>query len=168
MLRFLLVFLALQAVLFTAELTPPVQRWLVQLFTGLLADISGLVIAATGRDITTSGVVIQDVATGFGVRIAAGCNGVEAVILLVAAILAFPAPWRHRLVGIVVGIGAIQALNLVRIVSLFWLGLWDQTAFQWAHLYIWQALIMLDALLVWLIWIRRLPRQERRDDLASA
>jgi hypothetical protein len=29
--------------------------------------------------------------------------------------------------------------------------------FEWAHLYVWQALIMLDVLIVWLIWVRALP-----------
>ena len=101
--------------------------------------------------------VIRDVATPFAVEIAAGCNGVEAMMILIAAMLAFPAPWRYRLAGITIGISAIQALNLVRIVSLFFLGLWNQDAFEWAHLYVWQALIMLDALAVWLLWIRSLP-----------
>ena len=54
---------------------------------------------------------------------------------------------------------AIQALNLVRIVSLFYLGQWNFQWFEWAHLYVWQALIMLDALIVWLLWIRALPAQ---------
>jgi len=158
MLRFFLVFLAIQAVLFTAELTPPVQAALIQPFTAGLAVASGAIIEAFGRDIVTSGVVIRDVATQFAVEIAAGCNGVEAMIVLIAGILAFPAPWAYRAIGIAIGFVAIQALNLVRIISLFYLGMWNETAFEWAHLYVWQALIMLDALLVWLIWIRKLPQ----------
>ncbi len=156
--RFFLIFLAIQAVLFTAELTPPVQRIFVQPFTGMLATASGVILEALGREVATAGVVIRDVATPFAVEIAAGCNGVEAMILLVAAMLAFPAPWRYRWIGIAIGILTIQALNLARIVSLFFLGLWNQTAFEWAHLYVWQALIMLDVLVVWQLWIRALPR----------
>ena len=167
MLRFFLLFLGIQAALFTAELTPPGQQYFVQPFTGFLADISGWLIELTGREIVTSGVIIRDVATGFAVLIAAGCNGVEAMILLIAAMLAFPSPWRHKLVGIAIGVIAIQALNLVRIVSLFFLGMWNETAFEWAHLYVWQALIMLDALVVFLLWIRSLPRAGGRDALAS-
>lgn len=157
--RFFLMFLAIQAVLFTAELTPPVQRTFVQPFTGLLATASGILLEALGREVTTAGVVIRDVSTSFAVEIAAGCNGVEAMILLIAAMLAFPAPWRYRWIGIAIGLLTIQALNLARIVSLFFLGLWNQTAFEWAHLYVWQALIMLDVLVVWLLWIRALPRR---------
>ena len=51
----------------------------------------------------------------------------------------------------------MQALNVVRVVSLFYLGQWDAKAFEWAHLYLWQALIMLDVLIVWMVWIRTLP-----------
>ena len=47
---------------------------------------------------------------------------------------------------------------MARIISLFYLGQWNMTAFEWAHLYIWQALIMLDVLIVWLIWVRQINR----------
>ena len=42
------------------------------------------------------GKVIRSTANGFAVSIEAGCNGVEATIVLIAAIFAFPAPWRDR------------------------------------------------------------------------
>jgi exosortase H (IPTLxxWG-CTERM-specific) len=64
----------------------------------------------------------------------------------------------HKLIGLVSGIVAVQGLNVVRVISLFYLGQWDRQWFEWAHLYVWQALIMLDVLIVWLIWVRTLPR----------
>ena len=54
-------------------------------------------------------------------------------------------------------------MNLLRIISLFYLGQWSETLFDWAHLYIWQALIMLDALIVFLVWIRYLPKIANTD-----
>jgi exosortase H (IPTLxxWG-CTERM-specific) len=80
------------------------------------------------------------------------------MIVLLAAILAYPAPWKHRLAGLAGGVLAVQLLNIVRIVSLFYIGQWSLPVFEWAHLYAWQALIMLDALIVWLLWLRLLPR----------
>jgi exosortase H (IPTLxxWG-CTERM-specific) len=59
--------------------------------------------------------------------------------------------------GMAAGLVAIQVLNVVRVISLFYLGQWSAAAFEWAHLYLWQALIMLDALVVWLLWLRALP-----------
>ena len=94
---------------------------------------------------------------GFAVSIESGCNGVEATIVLIAAILAFPAPWKRRFVGLAVGVVAVQGLNIIRVISLFYLGQWNLDVFEWAHLYVWQALIMLDVLIVWLIWVRTLP-----------
>jgi exosortase H (IPTLxxWG-CTERM-specific) len=113
------------------------------------------------RNVVAEGIVIRSLENGFAVAIAPGCDGIEAVIILVAAVLAFPSPWKHKLVGIGIGFIAIQALNLVRIISLFYMGQWSQVAFDWFHLYLWQALIVLDALAVWLIWLRYLPPQAR-------
>src|SRR5262249_48297731 len=101
---------------------------------------------------------ILNALTGSGIKIVAGCNGVEAVLILFSAILAFPAPWKHKLLGMALGFVAIQLLNLVRIVSLFYLHEWNEVWFEWFHLYLWQALIILDALIFWLIWLRFLPR----------
>jgi exosortase/archaeosortase family protein len=52
-------------------------------------------------------------------------------------------------------------LNLVRIISLYYLQRWSMTWFDWFHLYLWQALIILDALVFWLVWLRWLPRTAR-------
>ena len=64
--------------------------------------------------------------------------------------------------GFGIGFLAIQGLNLVRIISLFYMGQWNMTLFKWFHLYLWQALIILDALVVWLVWLRTLPQAKAR------
>ena len=84
----------------------------------------------------------------------------KATLVLLAAMLAFPAPWKHKVIGLIIGILAVQLLNILRVVSLFYLGQWNYDAFEYAHLYVWQALIMLDVLVVWLIWVRRVPRMD--------
>ena len=107
---------------------------------------------------TAAGKILRSTTNGFAVSIEAGCNGIEATIVLIAAMLAFPSPWKHKLAGLVAGIVAVQGLNIIRVISLFYLGQWNRDVFEWAHLYVWQALIMLDVLIVWLIWVRTLPR----------
>ena len=152
--RFLLVFSGLLALAFGLELTPWVQAWLVVPWTDGVARVSGALMRMFDASITTTGNVIATTRGAFAVAIEAGCNGVEAMLVLAAAMLAFPASWHHRLAGIVVGAAAVQLLNVVRVVSLFYLGQWNQQVFEWAHLYVWQALIMLDVLIVWVIWVR--------------
>jgi exosortase H (IPTLxxWG-CTERM-specific) len=154
--RFAILFVVILLAAFTFELTPPGQA-IVKPWTALVADTSSAVIRAFDGAAQSLGNMVYSSRTGFAMTIEAGCNGVEAMLVLLAGILAYPAPWRSKVIGLVVGAVAIQALNLVRIVSLFYLGQWDLKWFEWAHLYAWQALIMLDALLVWMLWIRALP-----------
>jgi exosortase H (IPTLxxWG-CTERM-specific) len=163
MLRFFVLFLLLQAVLFGVELTPWAQQYFVLPWTNALAQISTAIVTLFDANVVAAGKVMRSTASGFAVSIEAGCNGVEATIVLVAAMLAFPAPWKNKLVGLVAGILAVQGLNVVRVISLFYLGQWNYQLFELAHLYVWQALIMLDVLVVWLIWVRTLPRSARPD-----
>jgi exosortase H (IPTLxxWG-CTERM-specific) len=159
MARFFILFLVVQALLFSAELTPPAQRLIVVPWTETLALISAWLIQAFDADVISYGIVIQNRLTGVGVSIEAGCNGVEASIVLIAATLAFPAPWRMKLAGLVIGIVAVQAMNVLRVISLFYLLQWNQAWFEFAHLYLWQALIMLDVLVVWMLWVRYVTKR---------
>ena len=162
MIRFFILFTVLLVGLFTLEILQPAEKYVILPFTSLIADVSAWIIQLFDDNVMSISNVIRDKTTGFGVRIERGCNGVEALIILFAAIFAFPAPIKSKLIGFAIGFVAIQALNLVRIVSLFYLGQWNQVAFEWFHLYLWQALIILDALVVWLIWLRTLPQARAR------
>jgi exosortase H (IPTLxxWG-CTERM-specific) len=174
MVRFLVIFSTVLLVLFLAELTPPVQQMVVVPWTAFLASASVFIVHLVDAGAMAHGNVLQDTRSGAGISIEAGCNGVEAVIMLAAAVIAYPASWRAKIPGLLLGAAAIQALNVVRIVSLFYLVQWNAQAFEFAHLYLWQALIMLDVLLVWLMWLRWVTRRQfavqaaqRRLDLVS-
>lgn len=151
-------FLAIQLVLFSIEMLNFVQAHVIEPFTAFLAWLSFQLMSIIDPNVIAQGVVILNHETSFGIEVVAGCNGVEATIILLAAIIAFRAPFSYKLWGISLGILAIHLLNIIRIVSLFYIGQWNIHAYEWAHLYIWQALILLDALIVWLVWIRKLPR----------
>jgi len=161
MIRFFIVFVVMLVSLFTIEVLKPVQENVILPFTAGIAWVSVNLIELFDSGVVSAGKVIRDLETGFAVSIEPGCNGVEALIILFAAIFAFPAPFKHKLIGFAIGFAAIQGLNLVRIISLFYLGQWNMTWFNWFHLYLWQALIILDALVVWLIWLRTLPPPDR-------
>lgn len=155
--RFFALFLGLQIALFSLELMQPVQQHVVLLWTAWLARFCVMLVTLFDANAAAMGKVLWNPATGFGVSIEPGCNGIEACIVLIAAVVAFPTDWRHKLWGLLLGFLAVQGLNVVRIVSLFYLGQWNDTAFRIAHEYLWQGLIMLDVLIVWLLWVRRAP-----------
>lgn len=159
MARFILTFVVVLGVLFGVEILKPVQHAVIDPWTNMLARMSAWLMTWFDSDVVSQGRVLRSTESGFGVSIEAGCNGVEAAIILIAGVIAFPAPWQLKLAGIAVGIVAVQAANLLRVISLFYLGQWNMAAFEFAHLYLWQALIMLDVLLVWLLWIRAVARR---------
>jgi exosortase H (IPTLxxWG-CTERM-specific) len=152
----ILVFAVVLLTLFVIELVGPVQTYVIQPLTAAIAQTSALILQTFDSSVQAQGIVLRDTATGAAVSIQPGCNGVEALICVIAAIVATPADWKYRLIGIGLGLLAIQALNLVRIISLFYLLQWNPIWFEWAHLYLWQALIMLDGLIVYLFWVRML------------
>ena len=158
--RFFLIFLSVQAVLFGVEMLNSVQEAVVQPWTGLVASVSAVIIKFFDPSAISHGRVVQSADSGFGISIEPGCNGVEAAIVLLAAVLAFPSSWKMKFWGLGLGFLAVQGVNLLRVVSLFFIGQWNMKVFEFAHLYMWQALIMLDVLIVWLLWMRYVARHD--------
>lgn len=168
MFRFLILFFVICMVLFGIEVSNWGGKWIVEPFTGVLAAVSVWLITLFDDNVISYGKIIQSTTNAFAVSIERGCNGLEAVIILVSGVMAFPAKFRDKMAGLAVGFIAIQALNLVRIISLFYMGQYSKVWFDWFHLYLWQALIILDAVFVWLIWLRWVARRQRDDRVAAA
>jgi exosortase H (IPTLxxWG-CTERM-specific) len=90
----------------------------------------------------------------FSIVVRRGCDAVEPAALFVSAVLAFPAPWKKKAVGIVAGSLVLLAVNILRIVSLFWIGIVARPLFAKIHLEIWPLLFILAAFALCAAWIR--------------
>ncbi len=148
-------FLAGSAVL----LLPPVQT-IDGRFSQTLVGISHRLIRICGGTAAVEGAILR-APSGFGVEMKDGCNGVTVTILLCAAVLAFPASWKMRGLGLLAGGLTIQVLNVVRFISLFYLGQYSTSWFEFAHGYLWETLLMLDTMVVFWLWVGRVSRTER-------
>lgn len=166
MLRFFLVFITLQLFLFGINILGVVQQHVVLPWTSHLAQLCAWLVTTFDPTAASLGKVLWNTQTGFGVSIEPGCNGIEACIVLFAAVVAFPSTWLQKLWGVVLGFFAVQALNVVRVISLFYLGQWNMQVFHFAHEYLWQALIMLDVLVFWVLWVRSTRRRQAPDAAA--
>ena len=93
---------------------------------------------------------------GFAVAVVDACDGVQPTYIYVAAVLAFPALWRERLVGVAAGGLLVFVANLVRVASLLVLGAHWPAAFDRVHLYVWQLALVLLAMGVWIFWVERI------------
>ena len=133
-------------------IVPSVDAGFIQPFTRSLVVVCAGVMNLFGASVVASGVVLSFANASGAVMVSSGCNGVEVCILFAAAIMPFPAPIAARVVGVVVGVVAIQLLNLVRIISLLFLARFAQNLFDFFHLFFWDAFIMLDAVVLFLAW----------------
>ena len=156
--RFLALFLLLLAGSFTLLAWTPVNDAVVEPFTAGVARASGTVLNLLGQGTTMSGTVIRS--PRFAVNIRNGCNGIETMLIFGAAVLAFPAAWRARLIGFGLGMIAIQAINLVRVVALFLTGAYLPSLFDSSHTVIWQTLVILCGVLLWIYWANRFAGRE--------
>jgi exosortase H (IPTLxxWG-CTERM-specific) len=131
----------------------PVSKHVVDPYTTFVAREAQTVLNLFGEHATVSGQVLAS--PRFSVAIYNGCNGLEAILIFVCGVVAFPAPWRGRLIGALLGFLAIQAFNIVRVVSLFYVGIYRPQWFNVSHIFIWQSLVILLAVVLWLVWVHR-------------
>jgi len=106
-----------------------------------------------GAQSAVSGTVLSTPA--YSIDIVDGCNGIYATAILISGVIAYPSNYRAKLWGVGLGILAIFILNLARVISLFYLGQYYQNIFNEVHVYVWQPLIILWAILVWDFWSRK-------------
>src|SRR5689334_23751881 len=122
----------------------PVNDHVIVPFTHGVAQVSGAVLRMIGQPVTVEGTIIRS--SRFGVNINNGCNGVEAMLILLASIVAFPASLRARITGLLLGALAVQLLNAIRIVTLYLLGAYQPKLFDMFHTAVWQIVIILSAI----------------------
>lgn len=162
---FLTRFVVFALIGFAIEIIPWVDLNVVQPLTRGITWVSGGLVSLFGGSAMVTGNVMQH-AGGFAIQVSNGCSGLEAVILLAAAVLAYPASWRSRAWGLMVGFIFIMGMNLLRVISLFYIGQYSRSWFDWAHLYAWDVLIIIDGFIVFLIWLRYLPMPARQQAVA--
>jgi exosortase H (IPTLxxWG-CTERM-specific) len=151
---FLVLFVLLLGGSFTLISVNWVNDHVVEPFTAGIAQVSGATLDLLGQDVHQQGTILRG--RRFAVNIRNGCNGVEAMLIFLAAVLAFPAPWKARLAGLAVGVVAIQALNLVRVVALYLTGAYFPSWFNASHTVVWQTVVILFSVLLWILWANRL------------
>lgn len=91
----------------------------------------------------------------FEVDVAPACSGAVPTSIYLAAVFAYPSSWRSRGLGAVLGIVAIQLVNIVRVSALFLIGLFFHEIFHDTHVYVAQALVVCVAVALWLFWATR-------------
>ena len=131
-----------------------VDRNAVLPYTEGITALSASALELMGYQIDQQGTIMRS--SNFAVDIRRGCDGVVATILLISACLAYPAAWRQRLLGTVMGYGLIFLLNLIRILVLFALGEGGaMDLFSFVHTYVAQFAVIALTMVFWISWAAR-------------
>ena len=150
---FLTVFVLVLGGGFTLLSLNQVNDRVVEPFTAGVARASGVALALLGQDVEMRETFITS--PRFSVNIRNGCNGVETMIIFLAAVLAFPASWKARGIGLALGLIAIQLVNLIRVVALFLTGAYFPRFFDSSHTVVWQSVVILFGVFLWIFWAHR-------------
>ncbi len=144
-LRFGLAFVLLEAFVY-------VVLWHPRVFTpyGALNAHLAAIVLAPFLDAHAMGAHL--ISPAFSLVVRPGCDGYQASAVLLAGVLAFPASRRSKWIGALLGVGALMALNLLRVAALLWTGVHHGEHFELVHIQVLPALFVLASLALLLGW----------------
>lgn len=159
LLRLFLVFGGLLVAFIIAFSIEAVHLAVVAPFTTLVARASSLLMNIFGAGSHVTGNTLST--TAYSINVVDGCNGIYATVILISGVIAYPSRLTQKARGIVLGVLAVFVVNLGRVISLFYLGQHYPNVFEEIHVYVWQPLIILWAILVWHYWSQTLDREKK-------
>lgn len=151
--RFAVTYLALMGLFFLLIGLKPVQNVidLNGLYTKGVVILTSKILEVLTIPSTYQGSVINLPSIALDVRF--GCNGLEAVMIYSVAVIAFPASWKDKLMGILGGFLVIQVINILRISSLAYSAIHFKDLFEYIHIYIAQGMMIAVSLGVFFIYL---------------
>ena len=141
-------------ILFMFAYSRIVDADLLKPYCSFTASATGFCLNLIGMNTQVVGTMISSI--DFSMGIIDICTGLIPMAILTSAVLAYPATVRQKIEGVTLGIGVLFVINLVRTVSLFLIGTYLPSAFDTAHYIIWQSLMILLAIGIWLFWMEKM------------
>jgi exosortase/archaeosortase family protein len=139
---------------------------LVPFFQNLLAEcvqldakLAGKILNCLGQETHHTGSTV--ISSRFAMTVVSECSASEFVIFLWASILAFPATLRRKIVGVVLGTLTVGLVNLVRLVTLFLVGVYRPRLFTPAHEELWPGLFVVAVIFFVIGWVSWAMREEQ-------
>jgi exosortase/archaeosortase family protein len=148
--KFVGLFAILMGSFYAMTFIPVLEKKVLPGLQVLNAKVSVALMQLMGEE--ASAVERQIVSPRYSVNIAHGCDAIEPAGLFAAAVLAFPVAFRWKAIGLLVGVSTLLVLNLVRIISLYYTGVFWPRAFEIMHIDVWQPAFVLLSLFFWIVW----------------
>ena len=101
--------------------------------TGILRPTTDLINAVTPEEqVVLEGRTLKS-PDGSNLHITRGCEGIEMLLLLIAAIFAFPSSLKHRLQGLFYGAILVYSLSVARLMALHYILRYNPGAWEALH-----------------------------------
>jgi len=114
------------------------------------AEVSAFVLNVFGENARVYDSAISS--NRFSVNIKKGCDAIQPTILFICAVLASPVAFKPKIPGLLLGLAFLMLMNLVRVLSLFYVGIYWNSAFEIMHHDVWQAVFIILSILAWGAW----------------
>lgn len=150
-LRFVFIMLAYGGVVFLVYRDEVLGSFLAPLAEGT-ALITSELIRQFGVEVLRDGAVLTH-PNGFAYEIAYTCTGLLPGVTFFVCVLAYPGTVRNKWSGIAIGVPVLLAVNYLRLVNLFYIGVHFPSVFRLAHEVIWEGLLAVTFIGLWLSWI---------------
>ena len=153
--RFLLRFSLAAGLLLSAYYFPYDSRGLVsallRLYLTSYAHLAGAAISLFDPNVHVEGTHILG---RMSLEFALSCDAMDVLLLFVSATFAFPASWRWRALGVGAACLSLLTINVARIVSLYFIGLYAPSKFEFFHMQIFPLAIVILAAVAFVAWTR--------------
>jgi len=110
-----------------------------------------------GNSVSVEGTVISS--SDFNFEVTAECTSIGPTAIFISAVIAWPSTIKEKVYGVLVGAAALFIINLIRMLTLFYIGSSFSTHLDLFHYYIWQGIIVLLALGLWVFWIDKMVKR---------
>jgi S-adenosylmethionine decarboxylase len=85
--------------------------------------------------------------------VTSSCSGADVAALCIGVLLAYPMPWRRRLIGALGGVALVLSVNALRLATLY--RATSTATLTWLHVWVWPVILAAVALAYVTWWMRR-------------
>lgn len=161
-LKFILGFVGCMGLFYIFYYSGLYRNYLEGPFLNLQARTANLLLKLAGQDTQVNGSLITSQA--FSVNVKNGCDGLEAIAILISGILIFPVGYRYKLSGLGWGVWTLLVANIFRIAGLYLSGRYfSKETFDVLHIQGGFILFTLLSVILWFIWMNWATSRTKND-----
>ena len=156
--KFILFYIFYLALFFFLVDYEPMRNFLhlEEFYNSAITQLSAWFIDLVGMQVRSAGNILHLPHANLIIKF--GCNGLEAILIYAAGVLAYPAKTKTKILWIAIGTIFLEAINILRIALLAFTIEKYPKIFDIMHDYITQSIMIILAFLLFLFYLQRTQR----------